>query len=317
MSNLSVEAKVKGKFRVQKRNVETGEIYFDSGEFNNAILNNYFADCTGFFSYCYAGTDSVVSESDTSMTIIGTFASGPVVSDTFSVDDNGLLTFIISRTFTFSPGQLVGNMSCLGITSNNNFNGTSLKIKALIKDVNGNPTTIPATASDQIIITHKTEISMNQLQNLGSISVDGVDYDVKFYCTIKGTNKGSLMPPTIPIFSYNSTSLTVTPKVSGVFTPPSIPNLLADSNQTLSSYISLPTVNATFAAEPGLTSASAKFVFTLPANSNLTGDAPIKAVGLGPSSGGLCFLTYEFTPALPKNSSIAYTFTTKLTLSRA
>lgn len=319
MSALEINAKVKGKFRVQKRNVDTGDIYYDSGEFNNTILNNYFADSSGSFVQCSTGTDSTVNVSDTSLTQLGGFQSNPTTSDTFSVDGSGLLTFTITRVWTFAAGAIVGNMSCIGIGSSASFTGTNLKIKSLIKDVNGSPTTIPATATDQIIITHNMIITMNQMQDLGNIVVDGVNYNVKFYCCNKSTLSGSICPPYLPVLSYNTPTQTLTFKASATFAPPTIPNALANADVTLPSpFIAGSSTAVSFQAGSGLTSAAAVWAYTMAANSNLTGDAPIKAIGFSTSTSGTsCRFAYEFTPALPKNSSIAYTFTAKLNLSRA
>lgn len=318
MSSLEAGAKAKGKFRVQKVNSETGELYFDSGEFNNNLLNNFFSESVSL-SVCYACTDSAVNNTDTTASVIGSQAASRSISSSYSVDGAGNVTVLYINQYTFNPGAVVGNMSCIAISDNASLTGTNLKVKALVKDVNGDPTTIPVVATDQLIVTHTLAVTFAQHQLVGTINIDGVDYQVDFYCTSwaisSQASPGSIFGQ-YPVGESQAVISNIFPRISTSFVPPSV---VATSPATLAlgGYLGSQFAGS-HAYDPTAGIMKVRYSFTVPATFNLNTADPIKAVGCGTaSSGTACQWIVAFTPALPKNSSIAYTFTFDLVLSRA
>lgn len=316
MSNLEINAKAKGKFRVQKRNVDTGEIYYDSGDFNNNLLNNFFASGTNNFSNAFVGTDSAVNNSDTTMSVIGATAQRTSYTPSYSVDATGKVTQLLVQVYTFAAGAIVGNMSCIGLSLASNVSGTNLRIKSLIKDVNGDPTTIPATATDQIIVTHTFELTYNQQQALGTFNIDGINYTATFY-GIYATTIDSILDARFGLLAQGSFGSSFTAHIGSGFTPPTIPTVSAGT-MTLVNRLSVSAQTNFTNTYSGSNYLATACTFTVAATSNLPSNAPIAAVGIATGTGSTAmYAVVAFSPALPKNSSIAYTMTIKFTLSRA
>lgn len=319
MSAQEIAAKAKGKFRLQKKDSVTGDITYDSGEFDNALLNNFFTSNPSL-GMCFVGTDSSVTNSDTTLSVIGTNTNKRTKSTNYSVDAAGLVTWNYVNEYTFTSGAIVGNMSCIGISSSTAVSGTNLKVKSLIKDINGDPTTIPATATDQIIVTHTLTVTFNQHQVLTPIVIDGVTHQIDFYSVFvaTGDNAGATLDGHAPCIYFGGFSIDNYPKVSASFTPPTIPTLVSTKfNLTGAVYTgALSTNSFTYDSSGG--KLKANYTVPIPANFNLAGNAPIKALGYGDSpSGSTVYNAFEFTPALPKNNSIAYSIIFSFTLARA
>ena len=78
---------------------------------------------------------------------------------------DGTSTLTISRTMSFSLGQVVGTFSEVGI-----FNSGILVAGQLIKDAMGNPTTVTVLADEQLTITYTLELTVPN----GGLSVQPV-----------------------------------------------------------------------------------------------------------------------------------------------
>lgn len=329
MSNLEINGTAKGKLRVQKKDAATGEVKYDSGEFDNLLLNNFFSGMSHLY-YCFASTDSSVSPTDTTLASMGSTNDG-VSTSSVTVDANGLMSYSLTRVYTFVAGAIVGNLSCIGLSNTSTVTGTNLKVKSLVKDVNGDPTTIPVTASDQLIITHTLVIQYNQRQELGTFNIDGVNYEATFYTRAAFSYSAAYLNriyPSTGVF-INGSSTTQQENFQAVFaaastfTPPTIP-------QGTFGYLSLANgerINAkTITANNTYNSASAEekatFSYTLAANDNFATATSVAAIGFYPSPSGSnteasCNFVVAFNPPLPKTPSIAYSFTVALKLSRA
>lgn len=317
MSNLEINAKAKGKFRVQKRNIDTGEIYYDSGEFSNMLLNNFFAQTYASLATCFVGTDATVSESDTTLSVIGTYTGDRAKNATASVDATGLVTWNFINTYTFNPGAIVGNMSCIGLSNSTALTGTNLKIKSLIKDVNGNPTAIPATATDQIIVTHTLTVTFNQHQNLGTITVDEVDYQVDFYGTFIALSGDAnfTLSGAAPVLYYSGSSTAQYFRVGASFTVPTIPSSTFGTHGIVGTSVGGSNAGSLL-NDTTNKKLIQRWVVQIASTFNLAGNAPIKFIS-GTGDSNAAYFSYVFTPALPKNNTIAYTMTIQLNLSRA
>lgn len=124
----------------------------------------------------------------TSLTAQATLQSGswPVASathgnmafDALAGNYVGYSTYVA----TFAIGQLVGNFSEWGIEFNNvtTANRTTIHASSLIKDAQGNPTTLQLTASEQLIVTYvlETRISPQDYTASGVVKLDGVDQPI-------------------------------------------------------------------------------------------------------------------------------------------
>lgn len=320
MTNLNIEAKAKGKLRIQKVNPLTGEVTFDSGEFDNNLLNNFFAAGPTLY-VCLVGTDSTVSNSDTTLNSLGN-VSTRVTTTNYSVDAEGVVSFDYTNTYTFTAGAIEGNMSCIGLSTSATLTGTNLKIKSLIKDVNGDPTTIPATAGDQIVVTHTLNVKWNQHQNLGTFVVDGITYQADFYDVYVTPNAGSAGSTIYGYFGLNDAinmGINFYPQLVTGFTPPSIPKVTSAKISFNSGRVyngAQQAVTHNYNSSAG--TLKSNFAFTMAANTNMEANAPIAALGFSDSGASTSvIMAVAFTPALPKNTSIAYTFTVTLTLTRA
>lgn len=315
MSELDINAKASGAFRIQKTNIESGDVYFDSGEFSNNLLNNFFSSSSANLVHCFVGSDASVSNTDTALTSIG--STGSVTrSVTSEVDGQGKVTWKLISTFSFASGAVIGNMSCIGISSSSEMTGTNLKIKSLIKDVNGDPTAITATATDQITVTHTLTLTWNQSQPLGSVSIDGVNYDATFYTTLfSDVNLGVINNENC--FTTNPFGSSPSAMYSS-FTPPTIPSLTSAFITTAIGKVNLQNVTKTTSENPISGIMQSTYTFSAATTDNLASNAPIAAVGIiGSTSNSNNFMIVRFSPPLPKDASIGYTFKINLTISRA
>lgn len=129
-----------------------------------------------------------------------TNADAPLITDTSLVNtvgsssDQGVSTltnsggspewfYQMERVYTFAIGAVVGNIAKLGIFSAAS-GGTMFSV-ALIKDLNGEPTTISLTASDQLIVTWQLRKYINITPVTGNINIEfdavmtSVAYEIK------------------------------------------------------------------------------------------------------------------------------------------
>lgn len=96
--------------------------------------------------------------------------------------ENGKVILPITWTYEFDIGQIVGNISELGITVNesvlNNPNSGSINYRTnntvhtrlLIKDTQGNPTTISVLADEQLRVTYTLEASIDEAPYVQSMN---------------------------------------------------------------------------------------------------------------------------------------------------
>lgn len=81
-----------------------------------------------------------------------------------------------SVTYTFNYGQVVGNISELGLSESNNVTQYSLITRSRIKDVNSNPTSITMLLDEQLRVTYtlRQEIDTNASPYTLNANIDGV-----------------------------------------------------------------------------------------------------------------------------------------------
>lgn len=184
-----------GKFRLEITNEETGD-YFDSGFNNNVILNKFFnlsGSASQYFGYC-----SVVFGSGSNIPLItDTNLQSPISNSDIPAKDGGIdgrsrdgNTFKFEKTLSFegSKGKVQGNISELGLSYNRD--DYYLFTRALVKDSQGNPTTISLGANDIVKLTYKIGYTVDlttSLLDTQTIDVGGVQTTVELHAA--GYNK--------------------------------------------------------------------------------------------------------------------------------
>lgn len=149
-------ATVGGEYKLILRN-ETGEITQESDWNNNLLTDIFFTSDNFSLGYGFVGVGSTnPAPTDTKLaSIIAVASSGRTLSGSASVTGNSTTGFVYtsaSSVFSWALGAIVGNISEWGWAASNNLSTYSLAVRSLIKDTNGNPTTITITSSDQLEI---------------------------------------------------------------------------------------------------------------------------------------------------------------------
>jgi hypothetical protein len=93
--------------------------------------------------------------------------------------------------YQFPVGQVVGNLSEIGVGPGSVSSPESLFSRALILDSNGDPTTVTATADDIVVCRYTLRINWTASSS-GTVTVGGVDYD---YDTIIEGGSGNRTAP--------------------------------------------------------------------------------------------------------------------------
>ena len=321
MTAINIEAKAKGKCRVQVIDTLTGKMRVDTGDFDNTLLNSFFTQIGGNNSaqmnQCYAATDSAVNVTDTTLNSLG-YITAPAVTSLPVVVNGNKTTSSKTSVFTFAAGAIVGNLSCIGISYNTSLTG--LAVKTLIKDVNGNPTTITVTATDQLVITHTLSITVEQYPAPFNLTIDGVSYSFQFMCswvTSLNSSTNGCEP-----FATGRTGAAVSNLILSLGTDVtgfvagnsgSDASRLTVANRLQGDSFIVTKDNSQAAAGKGMT----KLTVTMPANTNFPSNAGVGFVGVEYLYNvGYTYSGFKITPPLPKDSSIAYTFTITFTLAR-
>lgn len=178
---------VKGEYRIQLKNADGIETY-DSGFRPNMVLDNFFQCTLVNDAYLPAngnvtlrvGTGSTPPQpTNTSLqNLLASTTSTSATTTAFTVD--GLnWKFEDTTTFRFTLGSVVGALSELGICMDGvaNAGATTVHTRALITDINGNPTTVTVTNQDQLLITYKLAIVGTDTDGSGTVTLDGQTYN--------------------------------------------------------------------------------------------------------------------------------------------
>lgn len=183
-----------GKFSIEVADAETGKIKKSIPEQENLILNQLFSNNShaGAFSsvYCHFGTgSSPVLATDTSL-------SSPLVPTTYLSVQAGYLSPIITThskvddvfshekkcIFKGAQGAVVGNISEIALSYFSS--AGNIFSRALIKDVNGSPTTISLGPNDILTVTYRFGFTVdfsNPLVESKVIDIGGVPTTCSLY----------------------------------------------------------------------------------------------------------------------------------------
>lgn len=313
MTDLTINAKASGRFKFEVKRGDTGKV--ETYHFSNMLLNSFFQGQSQGLLRFELGTDSIVNPSDTAINSIG--ASTAIVSSNSGYSAIGTMVSInIKNVCAFGVGSVIGNVSSIGIKNRSDAGGV-LVIKTLTKDQDGNPVSISLGAGDQATVTHILTLTINQKPSPIILNIDGTNHSLQFYSgLLDGFSGPTRIHAASPfLFSYNSS-------LGGNMVMAAAASMLADGNFTskisLSQPIGLGMATSYDYSESNLGKMHSISVASALGNNNFLSDAPIAFIGVmdlsyGP---GYCQFGFQITPALPKNSSIGYTFTIKMTLSR-
>lgn len=196
--------------------------------------------------------------------------------------------------YRFAPGVAAGNLSEVGFLSSGS-DGT-LWSRALIKDGNGDPTTITVTPIEYLDVTYEVRLYPPLADVTGAVTISGVSYDYTLRAaSVTANNWGNMMTSTVTLLSWagNNHATAYNGGIGGITENPSG----ASANRSsfvVSPYESgslLRTASATWGDQTG----------------NLSGG--IKSVVFHTTRGAF---QIEFTPALPKDNTKELTLTVNI-----
>lgn len=165
-----------GYFRLVKRDAETMEVTYDSGEFRNVITNT--------------GLDWINNAAPTNACVVGIGTTPELPTDTTLVQQiarsstsGGTTTTPFSTTapyycgrrqiFRFAAGAAAGNLTEVGITTTTT---NVLWSRSLIKDSSGNPVTITVLSNEILDVTYEIRMFMMANDVSGSFNILGNPY---------------------------------------------------------------------------------------------------------------------------------------------
>ncbi|WP_444939923.1 hypothetical protein ACJJI3_12455 [Microbulbifer sp. ZKSA004] len=158
-----------GRFKVEKRR-PGGKLVSAAGWQNNLILDNgleMFGTLTSgsILSYCQVGSGTATpSVNDTTLT--GYLATSTDLDQTEGYTTTpGDRYLWVRRVYEFSAGTATGNISEFGISPNTSGN---LFSRALIKDEQGNPTTVSIQADEILVVTYELRMYKPEVDAVGS-----------------------------------------------------------------------------------------------------------------------------------------------------
>ena len=181
--NVEMNAKISGEYRLVVTSADGTTK--DTGWFPNLILNqglNRLGDPAGgaatltpiVYASIGTGTSTPIA---TQTALDAPVAYSSVSSNASSVTNAGTPTYATLQTFTyvFTQGSVIGNMSEVGVGSATS--SGNLFSRALIVDINSNPTTITLTSLDQLTVYYQLTISPPLVDGTGTVVLNSISYN--------------------------------------------------------------------------------------------------------------------------------------------
>lgn len=146
-------------------------------------ITNAFSQPWSLFNRVKVGTGSATPTlGDTDLQnplAIANSTAADILQNSYTYDSvSDSFIFTMAKTLSFALGAVVGNVSEIGVFSSSSSTGNSSPLfsRALVVDALGDPTTIPVTAEDQLVITYTlTGVIPRSLS--GSFDINGVTYN--------------------------------------------------------------------------------------------------------------------------------------------
>ncbi|MCU7962422.1 hypothetical protein L5M28_07495 [Shewanella sp. SW32] len=312
MSELNIAAKLYGKFKFVITHANGSKT--ESNEFDNLILNNAFNNSqANNFGICAVGTGTTAPDvTDTalvnqvgSVSAIGTSAA---VATTWV---GTLATVGRKNTYSFTAGAIVGNISEVAIYDTS-VSTARILVRTLVKDLSGDPTTIPLTAGDQLSVEYTLFVEIETRPAPQILTINGVDYSAQTivaYPEAYATITSRISPSNYPYLNATGGGVSLNDTIN-------IPanGVTQRLDTTLGNRVNL---TATYASNRTVVGEYTEtFSATIPTSTQLPSTAPIKAVFFR-NSDNFCNIAVVFTPSLPKNNTVGYTFKFACKIKRA
>ena len=177
--------------------------------FKNLLLNKFFltispngngSDLSPSLEYCQVGTSSTpptVSDTALGSRLAISPKSGVTYSYSYASSAGTGYWRQVACTFTFSVGAVVGNISEVGVA---NWENSALLSRSLIKDSEGNPTTITLTATDQLKVKYSIRRTQPTTTTSGTLALvrDGVTENHPWVWYPGGANES--YPNLLPLY---------------------------------------------------------------------------------------------------------------------
>lgn len=331
--NVSLgNAQVSGEFKVVLRNKQ-GNITKETPWNKNLLTDTFFSSGNPSNIYGVVGTGTVPPVvTDTKLSsLVGVASNTATNTGSASVtgdDVTGYTYTTSSKIMRWNLGAIIGNISEWGWSDTTNLSTYQLRVKNLIRDTEGNPTTISVTASDQLEIwwrLNKKWIPLSEMVDaVSTVLLNGVSTEV----TCKNLNPtkysaagmydGTIWPRILGGMHYKTlvTAGTVATAIINATSGDNLafasPTAAAEQNQLSASWMST-------LISPGVVKVSVSWSIPL-----LTGAAntPMQAIVLddygAPSVSTTAILVaLTFAPQFIKGADKVMTVTLSYTVSRA
>lgn len=183
-----------GKFRIEVSNKETGD-YYDTGFNDNVFLNKFFslsnAASKSYRPYVVFGSGSsvpTINDTNLQSSILGANILSETTQINTKTQTNNVFKYEKVLTFEGTKGKVQGNISELGLSFSQY--DSLLFTRSLVKDTQGNPTTISLGANDVVKLTYKIGYTVDlntSLLDTQTINIGGVQTTVELHAA--GYNK--------------------------------------------------------------------------------------------------------------------------------
>lgn len=171
---------VKGFYKLEAINARTGKVRLLADWFPNLITNiglDYMASSNQYLRYCYVGSGSTApSNSDTGLANhVATFDSTQfynVNNKSQAVNSTSPYYRYYRGTYRFPMGAAAGNLSEVGMGWGASHSGSTFS-RALILDINQNPTTITVLSDEYLDVTYEFRLYPLETDITGNVTLTG------------------------------------------------------------------------------------------------------------------------------------------------
>lgn len=189
-----------------------GVVIDELPEQKNLILRGVMDSIKDLGVYLHVGTGSAIPDfNDTSLSNFLKSSPASSWSEQASILNGSVYEKEVVNTFTFAVGDVVGNISELGVASLSS-QVNDLHTRALFKDGAGDPTTITVTAQDQLVVTYFVKKHISMTPTSESLLVDGItiNYTLRPCITTVGDSGSSARVPSTIYQSLTNDNLYMT-----------------------------------------------------------------------------------------------------------
>lgn len=309
MLNVAAEATIKGRQNLQV--LVNGEVVRETGFHKNMVLNSWFAGLVNgtargdSISYNHVAVGTGTTAVSATQTGLANYLTKKEVADSVThavlADSGDNSVYRTTRTWTFAESAVIGNITevaTYALASGSVNSSTVAHTRALVLDVNGDPSSIALSTGEQLRVVHELELGVSNLMTTTTQDMTTGGSTVNYTIQLQRTNKTENMLRTL-FFANSNIFALLTPFAS--FTTFSF----SASNGPVTT---TGAVNYTSACTLSLENPlKIKSAITLnSAVGNVAGGT--EGIVLTATSPSQCLYGIKFTPKLPKNSLNKLTF---------